>query len=271
MATWPRLVEVVSETVFNRSYANHGKFRSAERHCIFKYTLDGEGVFRSGRVEHRVPAGSGFLCEIADPKTAYYYPREGRNPWTFVWIAFDGAPARQMVRELTARHGPVFELPENHRIIQRLLEFRKDDRAPRAIAPAWGARVVVDLLLTLGAARETPSDEGPECALIERAQEAVAGNLGRNINVKELARLLGVSREHLTRKFKEQTGMTPHDYLLRQKMLFACHLLKETSMRNKEVAQRLGYAQPTHFSRTFKRVLDMPPARFRVVGTIPTF
>ena len=73
------------------------------------------------------------------------------------------------------------------------------------------------------------------------------------------------------RTARESSGTTPHDYQLRQKMLLACHLLKETLMRNKEVAQRLGYEQPTHFSRTFMRVLRMPPRRFRAVGTIPTF
>jgi AraC family transcriptional activator of pobA len=52
-------------------------------------------------------------------------------------------------------------------------------------------------------------------------------------------------------------------------MLLACHLLKKSSLNGKEIAARLGYGQPAHFSRTFKRVTGMNPRRFREVGVIP--
>jgi AraC-like DNA-binding protein len=89
------------------------------------------------------------------------------------------------------------------------------------------------------------------------------------VNVSELADRLRVSREHLTRVFKEQTLRTPWQYILRQKMLHACRLLKTTQLTHKEIAFRLGYDTPAHFTRTFKHVLGMTPGRFRAVGTIP--
>ena len=265
----PRLGSAASETILTPSYQHFGKFRSAETHCLFKYTLKGEGLFSDAAGEHRVTEGTGFLCQISDPRTAYYYPKTGSDPWTFVYVVFDGEAARQMTREIVTRHGPVFALPRESVELQQMLEFRKDDATSPQITPAWGARVVTELLLALAATKEEPRAEQPEHVLVRRAQQIVGERLEQSFTVTELARLLSVSREHLTRKFKDETALTPHDYLLRQKLLLACHLLKETTLSNKQIALRLGYGEPSHFTRTFRRVLHMTPSRFRTLGTIP--
>ena len=265
----PRLGGVSSETILSPSYQNFGKFRSAETHCLFKYTLKGEGRFSDAAGEHRVPEGTGFLCQISDPRTGYYYPDHGTAPWTFVYMVFDGDAARQMTREIANRHGPIFALPRESVELQQMLEFRKDHGTTPAITPAWGARVVTELLLALAATKEEPRTGKPEHVLVRRAQQLVGERLEQSFTVTELARLLSVSREHLTRKFKDETALTPHDYILRQKLLLACQLLKETTLSNKQVALRLGYDEPSHFTRTFRRVLHMTPSRFRTLGTIP--
>jgi AraC-like DNA-binding protein len=264
----PRLGSVASETILSPSYQNHGRFRTAETHCLFKYTLRGEGIFLDADGEHRVPEGHGFLCTINDVRTAYYYPPGATAPWTFVWVVFDGDAARRMTREIVRRYGAIYTLPRACAEVQRLLEFRKAGRVRRTIAPAWGARVVTDLLLALAGTREEAQAE-PEDVLVRRARQVVAERVEAPLTVTEVAGRLNVSREHLTRRFAEQTGLTPHDYILRQKLLLACQLLKETTLSNKQVAQRLGFGEPSHFTRTFRRVLQMPPSRFRALGTIP--
>ncbi|MBA4387591.1 MAG: hypothetical protein C0404_06390 [Verrucomicrobia bacterium] len=265
----PCLRVVSSETIVSPAYRHYGKDRAYDRHCIFKYTISGEGVFMDANGEHRVPAGSGFLCEIRDPRTAYFYPPGGSTPWTFAWMAFDGGVADQMLRGIVNRHGSVFAMPKGCPEIKRMLEFRKDDGRIRSITAAWGAKVVMDLLLALTASREEYHEDGPEDILVRRAQEAVAENVGKDINVTELARMLNISREYLTRKFKEHTAMTPHEYIIRRKILLACQLLKETSLSNKEIASRLGYGEPAHFTRTFKHAMHSTPSRFRATGIIP--
>jgi hypothetical protein len=51
----------------NAAYMNQGRFRQAETHCLFEYTLSGEGVFKNAAGAKRVPPGFGFLCKINDP------------------------------------------------------------------------------------------------------------------------------------------------------------------------------------------------------------
>lgn len=268
-AALPRLLSVVSETQTEPTYHHEGRFRQGERHCIFKYTLAGEGRFRRGGREYPVPAGTGFLCVIRDPETAYCYPAEGTAPWTFVYASFSGKPARDLSRELTERWGPLYRLPRRGRLVRRLEAFERHDGLAREMTASESSAFVTELLLALAASREGAPRQAGHADLVRRARAVVEGNLERNLNASDLAVLLGVSREHLSRVFRTETGMSTYEYILRQRMLLACHLLKEGDLANKEVAARLGYETYPHFSRTFRRVIGMAPGRFRTVGSMP--
>ena len=139
--SFPILRVICSERVFGSQYEHHGRFRQGERQAVFKYTLQGEGRFRDASGEHRVPAGSGFLVEIRDPATSYYYPKDGTEPWTFVWIAFMGEHCMQQVRDIVARYGAVFSIPEQGPIMRRFLEFRRDDGRHVTVTAAQGAEM----------------------------------------------------------------------------------------------------------------------------------
>ncbi|OGV64387.1 MAG: hypothetical protein A3K19_09500 [Lentisphaerae bacterium RIFOXYB12_FULL_65_16] len=269
LSALPCVLAVCSERQFGPAYRHFGIYRQAERHCLFKYTLKGEGAFRDGRSEYRLPAGRGFLCRIWDVDTSYYYPEDAQEPWEFVWIALEGAPGVAVVDDMVRRYGPVYDVPLSDEAILRLLEFRRHNGTTLNVTPAEGADVVMTVLLALARSKEKHDDQGSANRLVLQARERVADRLQENLNVSRLAALLGVSREHLTRVFKEQTGMTPHEYMARQRILLACHLLKESAKSSKEISVELGYESPAHFTRIFKRMLGMTPGRFRGVGSIP--
>lgn len=269
MESIPLILTVASQTVVSPTYHHRGINRSKELFCVYKHTLKGLGAIRDAAGEHRVTEGHGFLCEIADPATSYYYPEDCREPWTFVWIAFGGAFAKSLVRDMVGRYGPVYKLATDAPELIRILELRKYDGKVQPIAPAAGGRIVTDLILALAASMEERAGGGVEHVLIRRARDLLATKIGEPMNATELARRLQVSREHLTRKFKTETAMTPHDYILRRKLIYACHLLKETTLSNKEIALSVGFHQPAHFTRTFRRIIHMTPSRFRADGIVP--
>jgi AraC-like DNA-binding protein len=212
--------------------------------------------------------GSGFLCRVNDPETAYYFPESAQTPWSFVYACFAGPSAVSMVNELVDRFGPVYQLAQSHDSIRMLLGWHGYADAQPTLSPARGARIVLDLLADLAAAKENPRTSSPANELTRRAQQLIERNLQANWNASQLAQSLDVSREHLTRVFKEQTGQTPYRYMLRRRMLLACHLLKETDLTNKQIAARLG-CPAAQFSRSFRSVMHLSPSRFREVGITP--
>lgn len=265
----PRWRVVSSETRIDTSYFFEGRTRGGEDHCLFKYTLGGEGVFRDGAGEHRVGPGSAFLCRIQDPETAYYYPPGGREPWTFVYTCFDGGYADAVVADLVGRYGPVYALPPDGGIMARLLAMRNLPGGSVDVTAAEGARAVNELLLALAESKERQRAVATSSVLVRRARELVREHLRENLNVTDLARLLGISREHLSRVFKAEAGTSPHRFIQREKALLACHLLKETSLTAKEIARDLGFESAARFTRTFRRVMLTTPTAFRDSGVLP--
>lgn len=269
MKNFPELQNIVSERQTSPAYHYKGCFRSSERHCLFKFTLSGEGRFQVGRKKYRLTAGQGFLCEINDPATSYYYPPDGREPWEFLYLTFIGPAATSMTREFVRRYGPIFQLPLDMGFIPEIMTWRRHDRQDVRVTPADGARTIAGLFAALSQSKVSSDKYDAGFILAQETQRLIRRNFGQSCSVKFLAAQQGISREHLSRIFKKQTGQTLRQYLLRQKMMEACRLLKETRLAQKEIAVKTGYNVPAHFSRAFTRIMRLTPGRFRAVGTIP--
>ena len=81
-------------------------------------------------------------------------------------------------------------------------------------------------------------------------------------SLREVCMRMGVETSGLCRIFKRYQGISPYQYLLRRKMSLAAQELIHTGGLIKEVAERLGYSDPYHFSRLFKSVHGISPAPF---------
>ncbi|MFP4054170.1 MAG: AraC family transcriptional regulator [Phycisphaerae bacterium] len=269
MASLPRMLMAAGEVQTAPSYRHEGRFRTSENHCLLKWTRSGHGVFRDAAGEHRLGPGRAFLCHICDPQTAYHFPAEGDEPWRFEYVCFDGGGAAGIVRELTARHGAVFDLDGGSPIVRRLEEWRRQGDRHSTLSVGQGAAMVYEMLTALASSCEASAVEDASAALAARARRLVGENLHRAISATDLAELLGVSREHLSRVFRTETSQTPYRYIQLQKVLTACRMLKDTPLTHKEIAARLGYPTAAGFCRSFRSVMHMPPGQFRRVGVMP--
>jgi AraC-like DNA-binding protein len=269
LAAFPRPLMVGYETVSDASYRFQGRSRGDASHGIFQFTLEGCGEFSDAKGVHRLPAGQGFLCEATDPDTAYGFPPGQQQPWSFVFLAFQGQAALDMLRDLVQRHGAIYQLSPDKRVIRRLLGYKSYEQVGLMLPPSEGAQVVHNVLLELAASKEGRLALHPENILVQRAREAIRELLNNNVNVADIARILEVSREHLTRIFHQQMGLSPYQYIVREKMLLACRLLKQTDLSVKEIGWRFGFETPAHFSRSFKRIIRLSPSEFREIGNIP--
>ena len=83
--------------------------------------------------------------------------------------------------------------------------------------------------------------------------------VGRFIEDEEIAAATGVEASSVCRWFRRYQGTSPYQYLLRRKMNIAAEYLVENGGLVKEVAQRVGFADPYHFSRAFKSVHGVAP------------
>lgn len=80
----------------------------------------------------------------------------------------------------------------------------------------------------------------------------------------DLSQEVGVSREHLARVFRRETGLTVGQYVRLRRILEAADHLRSRHADLSEVALRFGYADQSHFTREFRRHLGTTPYRHRL-------
>jgi len=87
--------------------------------------------------------------------------------------------------------------------------------------------------------------------------------LSRKLPVARLAESAGLSVRHFSRAFRLATGRSPHRYLLELRLGKARALLLSPTVPLHEVALACGFADQSHFTRTFQAAEKLTPARWR--------
>jgi transcriptional regulator of acetoin/glycerol metabolism len=98
---------------------------------------------------------------------------------------------------------------------------------------------------------------------VRHMRKYVADHLGDALSIESLARQAGLSIHHFARAFRESFGMPPHRYLLEQRVHKAAELLEQTDQLVTSIALALGFADQSHFCRTFQRLMGLTPRQYR--------
>ncbi|KAB8131017.1 helix-turn-helix domain-containing protein [Gracilibacillus oryzae] len=97
--------------------------------------------------------------------------------------------------------------------------------------------------------------------------ESLDESLSKRITLKEISVMLNYNCSYLGQKFKYQEKMTFNDYLLKQRMERAKHLLENTNMKIYEVANEVGYVELDWFYKKFKSYTGVNANKYRELAT----
>lgn len=136
---------------------------------------------------------------------------------------------------------------------QRLEQRRAASLVVAALSRTW------QLLGAVGEARSGSS------ALVAKTRLWVKNQLGdASLSVQGLAQQAGCSADHLSQRFRRETGELLVAYIGRLRLERACQLLRHTDLSIKEVAWACGYSRPGYFSQTFRRAHGTTPQAWRL-------
>jgi transcriptional regulator GlxA family with amidase domain len=88
-------------------------------------------------------------------------------------------------------------------------------------------------------------------------------NLASDLRVGTLCKIAGMSERNFVRKFREDTGQSPGEYVLSARMEAACRFLTETEFSLKGVARKCGFGSMTTMRRAFLARVGVPPKQYR--------
>jgi AraC-like DNA-binding protein/mannose-6-phosphate isomerase-like protein (cupin superfamily) len=100
---------------------------------------------------------------------------------------------------------------------------------------------------------------------LEKVIKYIHTNCRSQITLDDLARVSAYSVSHFTRFFKELTGKTPIEYINRQRIYYACEMLKETDLSILEISLECGFQNVGYFIKTFKKHTDYTPYKYKQI------
>lgn len=96
-----------------------------------------------------------------------------------------------------------------------------------------------------------------------RATELLSANLAGETSLSQLAQECRLSASHFSRAFKASTGLAPQAWLQTRRVERARQLLRDGEWTLAAIAQACGFADQSHFTRVFGRLVGVPPAQWR--------
>jgi len=113
---------------------------------------------------------------------------------------------------------------------------------------------------------QPPTLAGPRglsSAQLRRTLTYIQAHLAEDISLHTLATIAHMSPSYFTRLFKQATGETPHQYVVRCRIALAKHLLTETDLSLSAIGLQVGYADQSHFTALFRRHVATTPRAYR--------
>jgi AraC family transcriptional regulator, transcriptional activator FtrA len=133
------------------------------------------------------------------------------------------------------------------------------------IATKLARRMVVPPQRSGGQAQyvEAPVPKRPDAATLQPVLSWLEANLDQQSTVDDLARLAHMAPRTFARRFRAETGTTPHDWITGQRVLLARRLLEETDLSIDAVAARSGFGDGATLRHHFTRRLGATPNAYR--------
>jgi AraC family transcriptional regulator len=144
-------------------------------------------------------------------------------------------------------------------LVSRLYrEFQRTDGASSLAIEGLALEILAE-------ASRSPAAPG-ECRpprWLERTRDLIRDRFSENLTLDELAEAAGVHPSYLARVFRVQYQCTVGEYVRQLRVEFACRVISRSDAPLAAIALEAGFADQSHFTKTFKRLTGVTPGQYR--------
>ena len=240
---------------------------------ILEYSLKGQCTLKINATSHILTSGlvAGFApgnphhytCDTQHEKfKGGHGSIDTHRPWEHFWLAFIGTRAGELFEQSTlAAKGAITGSPQTMQLMQSIIaNGTKKTQNAQEICSSY-LRI---LLLSLA---ESQNAEQPAAsaavATYHNCRKYIDDNFSSIVSPAQAADACGINIRYMSRLFKRYATLTPQEYIMRLKLNKAANLLLTSTLPVYKIAQAVGFDDPYHFSRNFKKLHELSPATYR--------
>lgn len=207
------------------------------------------------------------------PGSLFSYKADPDIPWHYAWVALQGIGVLDLLRAVgITREQPFIRSSDGnalelHSLYERIRQAFKQSAYPRleSLEASGWARLLLHQFGRDNLSALPPNPSGmPEMIdrQIDQAIRWISLQYHQQISIDHLASSLGYHRVHLSKAFKQRTGLSPKQFLLKIRMDKARELLGSL-LTIEQVASSVGFNDALYFSKQFRKATGMPPSEYR--------
>lgn len=250
------------------SVVRAGKVSAAPDYRIVRDRHVGQDVLfcltGGGTVEtlgHRLNIRAGQLVWIANEEP-HAHRANPDDPWTLLWFRFDGPNLAVLRQKIFGDAEPLVRIPEE---LMLTVWFDRLFALMRGGGTGLDFRLnqLVGEFLTLVDLAVRGDDQGKLPQQFDQALLAMRADLAQTWDSEGMSGLMRVSPSQVRRLFRKHLRISPHQWLLRERLTKAQTLIADSGMSIAQVAHVCGFCDVYHFSREFKRSVGTAPGAWR--------
>ena len=155
---------------------------------------------------------------------------------------------------------------EEFQAVFELVRKMEDEQTSAAEdSDAMISALFMQLILLLGrsAASAGITRKSPQYSRVDELVDEITEHSARKWTRTEMAKMAGMSLSTLTRHFRERTGVSPLEYLIRVRLKKASVLLQNPELGLAEIADMTGFTDSNYFCRLFRKHFGISPGKYR--------
>lgn len=241
--------------------ADYAVHRQTFPYYSIEYVASGAGQLFLRHKPYKLEPGTIFSY---GPGIPHDITGEARSPLVKYFVDFSGKRGAGLLRSCRLEPGKVTRVFPVHTLTTLFDELILSGME----AGRGNAHLCAKLLecVSLKIAKASGPVKGTETlafATYQRCRRRIEQGYPNLTNLEQVSTECGADKAYLCRLFRRYDQQSPYQFLLRLKMNHAAERLQEAGLLVKQAAEEVGFADPFHFSRVFRRTLGVSPAAFR--------
>jgi len=230
---------------------------------VFIYCEDGSGWIKYRGERYSLNANQAFILPANE---AHVYGSDHANPWTIYWFHFSGknAPLFSSIfgKKIDLTNSDKSRYKDRRLLFEEMYQILDLGYSPENLEYVSCCFVYFLASIKYPDQYKEINNDG-QIDTIQKSILYMKENLESKITLKEIAYHVGYSLSRFNALFTEKTSYSPMVYYNQLKIQRACSYLQFSDLKLKEIAFRLGYYDPFHFSKAFKQEMDITPREYR--------
>ncbi len=224
---------------------------------LLMYMERGSMNVKSGEFLGKLLTGQFLFLDCYQPHS--YSAAEGCECF---WCHFDGALARGYYGIATQHTGSILTVRDSYSAREKLKAIYDIFHKGAPVREPLVSKYLSDLLTAF--LLDAPQKETfGQASISETAAAYIREHFAKDLPIGDLAMRAGLSTWHFIRVFKQETGLTPHQYLVNTRIAAAKYLLKNSPLPTKNICFETGFSCESVFCSAFKKHEGMTPGEYR--------